>query len=73
MKTTLANIPIMRLTAPKIMNPVERLEFIPKIFEIVSIFAKIPPAHNIAPSTPNENIGLWYMRVLVMIESERVV
>ena len=58
MKTTLANIPSMYPTTPRIINPVERLVFTCRTFDIVSSLAKIPPPHSIDPSRPKAKIGL---------------
>jgi len=58
LKTTLAKTPSIKLTAPNIMNPVDRLVLTSKISEIVSILAKIPPPLRITDKTPNARIGL---------------
>ena len=58
MNTTLAKIPSMKLTAPRIINPVDKLLLIEKMFVSVKIFANIPPPIKKNPNNPNAKIGL---------------
>jgi len=58
LNTTLAKTPSIKLTAPNIMKPVDRLVLTSKILEIVRSFAKIPPPIRIPDKTPNARIGL---------------
>ena len=68
MNTTLAKTPSIKLTAPNMINPVERLVLTSKILEIVRSLAKIPPPIKIPDKTPNARIGLWYSKVLEIID-----
>ena len=51
-------MPIIKLTTPKMMNPVERPAETSRIFDIVINLAKIPPPISMAPNKPKAKIGL---------------
>ena len=58
LKTTFAKRPIIKLTMPKIINPVSNESEKAKIPDIVNNLAKIPPEHKNAPNPPKAIRGL---------------